>query len=53
MTNTSDAQIPKSRFDLDDHYDPTGEKKNSTASKYGCFLDDPGLFDHRLFNICK
>jgi acyl transferase domain-containing protein len=44
-------EIPKSRFDLDAYYDPTGEKKNSTAARYGCFLDEPGLFDHRLFNI--
>jgi 3-oxoacyl-(acyl-carrier-protein) synthase len=44
-------EIPKSRFDIDAYFDPTGAKKNSTASKYGCFLDRPGLFDHRLFNI--
>lgn len=51
MLTLSFPQIPKSRFDLDAFYDPTGEKKNSTMARHGCFLDDPGLFDHRLFNI--
>ncbi|KAI1307858.1 putative polyketide synthase [Xylaria venustula] len=44
-------EVPKSRFDLDEYYDTTGEKKNSTLAKHGAFLDDPGLFDHRLFNV--
>ena len=25
--------------------------KNSTTTQYGCFLDQPGLFDSRLFNV--
>lgn len=33
------------------HYDPTGEKRNSTSAQHGAFLNNPGLFDHRLFNI--
>lgn len=44
-------EIPKSRFDLDAYFDPTGAKKNSTTARHGCFLEGPGLFDHRLFNI--
>ncbi|KAI0970338.1 putative polyketide synthase [Xylaria arbuscula] len=45
------SEVPKSRFDLDEYYDTTGKKKNSTLAKHGAFLDDPGLFDHRLFNV--
>ncbi|QGA19833.1 hypothetical protein EYB26_007528 [Talaromyces marneffei] len=44
-------KVPKSRFDLNDFYDPTGQQKNSTTAIHGAFLDDPGLFDHRLFNV--
>jgi hypothetical protein len=44
-------EVPKSRFDLDDFYDATGEKPNSTAARHGAWLDEPGLFDHKLFNI--
>ncbi|KAL8696326.1 MAG: hypothetical protein Q9224_002852, partial [Gallowayella concinna] len=44
-------KVPKSRFDLDDFYDPSGKKKNSTTAQYGSWLDRPGLFDNRLFNI--
>lgn len=44
-------EIPESRFDISKHYDPTGQKKNAILTKYGCFLDNPGDFDCRLFNI--
>lgn len=44
-------QVPKSRFDLDVFYDATGKKRNSTLAQHGSFLDRPGLFDNRLFNI--
>ncbi len=44
-------QIPKSRFDLGEHLDPSGNGKNTTSTPFGCFLDNPGLFDNRLFNI--
>ncbi|KAL4798587.1 hypothetical protein BDV19DRAFT_386069 [Aspergillus venezuelensis] len=43
--------IPPTRFDIEEHYDATGQKKNSTTTRYGCFLDSPGLFDNRFFNI--
>lgn len=45
------VKVPASRFDIDAHLDPTGALKNSLKSPWGCFLEDPGLFDHRLFNI--
>ncbi|KAK5991366.1 Non-reducing polyketide synthase PKS16 [Cladobotryum mycophilum] len=44
-------EVPKSRFDVDDFFDASGEKKNSTTARHGAWLKNPGLFDHRLFNI--
>lgn len=45
-----ESEIPASRFDLEIHYDATGARKNTTTSCYGCFLENPGFFDNRLFN---
>ncbi|KAL9585668.1 MAG: hypothetical protein Q9203_004154 [Teloschistes exilis] len=39
------------RLNIDTHYDPTGKAKNTIITPYGCFLDQPGLFDARLFNM--
>ena len=44
-------KIPKSRFDIDQYYDATLSKKNSISTQLGCFLDKPGMFDNRLFNV--
>ncbi|ODA80869.1 hypothetical protein RJ55_03829 [Drechmeria coniospora] len=44
-------EIPPSRFNLDEWYDTTGKEKNSTMARTGAFLDQPGLFDNRLFNM--
>lgn len=44
-------EIPKDRFDVDTHYDPSGKIKNTSVTPYGCFLDRPGFFDARLFNM--
>ncbi|KAL9085529.1 MAG: hypothetical protein Q9165_007574 [Trypethelium subeluteriae] len=44
-------EIPSDRFDWKAHYDPTGKKKNTSRVKYGCFIDEPGLFDPRFFNM--
>ncbi|KAL6800430.1 putative polyketide synthase [Trichoderma sp. SZMC 28012] len=30
---------------------PARTRKNTTTSCYGCFLENPGFFDNRLFNI--
>ncbi|KAG8630570.1 hypothetical protein KVT40_002189 [Elsinoe batatas] len=43
--------IPEDRFDWEAHYDPTGKKKNHTRVKYGCFINEPGVFDARFFNL--
>ena len=43
--------IPSDRFDYRTHSDPAGKRKNTSKSPYGCFINDPGLFDHRFFNM--
>ena len=44
-------KVPPDRFDVDAHYDPTGKRKNTTHTPYGCFIEEPGLFDPRFFNV--
>lgn len=44
-------KIPEDRFDIDVHYDPTGKQLNKTQTQYGCFIDEPGLFDAPFFNM--
>ncbi|KAL4885439.1 polyketide synthase [Aspergillus karnatakaensis] len=46
-------RVPPDRFDIDAHYDPTGKKLNSTHTPYGCFIEQPGLFDPRFFNMSQ
>ncbi|KAK5993544.1 Non-reducing polyketide synthase PKS12 [Cladobotryum mycophilum] len=43
--------VPADRFDYTTHSDPTGKTKNTSKSPYGCFIDAPGLFDPRFFNM--
>ncbi|KAM3073539.1 hypothetical protein ACMFMG_004567 [Clarireedia jacksonii] len=44
-------EIPADRFDVNTHYDPTGKKKNASGVRHGCFINEPGLFDSRFFNL--
>ena len=44
-------KIPADRFDVDSHYDPTGKRVNTSMTPYGCFIDEPGLFDAPFFNM--
>ncbi|KAG6016303.1 hypothetical protein E4U43_003912, partial [Claviceps pusilla] len=44
-------KIPADRFDIDTHYDPTGKQMNKSMTQYGCFIDEPGLFDAPFFNM--
>lgn len=44
-------KIPADRFDVDTHHDPTGKRVNTTMTPYGCFIDEPGLFDAGFFNM--
>lgn len=43
--------IPKDRFNVETHFDPTGKKANTSHTPYGCFIEEPGLFDPRFFNM--
>lgn len=44
-------EVPKDRFDVETHYDLTGKKSNTSHTPYGCFIEEPGLFDPRFFNM--
>ena len=44
-------EIPKDRFDVKSHVDADGKKKNTSHTPFGCFIEEPGLFDPRFFNI--
>ncbi|KAI9702722.1 MAG: Type I Iterative PKS [Bogoriella megaspora] len=45
------SQIPSDRFDVNTHVDPTGKKSNTSKTPYGCFVDNPGLFDAMFFGM--
>jgi asperthecin polyketide synthase len=45
------TRIPPDRFDIDTHYDPTGEIPNTTQTPFGNFIDNPGTFDANFFNM--
>ncbi|KAJ5806695.1 hypothetical protein N7474_010287 [Penicillium riverlandense] len=44
-------EIPRERFDLDKWYGASGKEKNAILNRTGAFLDRPGYFDNRLFNM--
>lgn len=44
-------KIPASRFSVADFHDPHGGGKNTTLARFGCFLQNPGMFDNAFFNI--
>nr|A0A142C799.1 RecName: Full=Non-reducing polyketide synthase phnA; Short=NR-PKS phnA; AltName: Full=Phenalenone biosynthesis cluster protein A [Penicillium herquei]AMP46751.1 PhnA [Penicillium herquei] len=44
-------EVPRDRFEWEKYYDPTGKKKNTSRVKYGCWIDEPGVFDTRFFNM--
>ena len=43
--------VPALHWDAKTHVDPTGIRKNTSATPFGCWLDDPAVFDARFFNI--
>jgi len=45
------SKIPPDRFDVETHADPTGKRLNATLTPYGCFINEPGLFDAPFFNM--
>nr|A0A455M7S4.1 RecName: Full=Non-reducing polyketide synthase atnG; Short=NR-PKS atnG; AltName: Full=Arthripenoid biosynthesis cluster protein G [Arthrinium sp.]AYO60880.1 NR-PKS AtnG [Arthrinium sp.] len=44
-------KIPIERFNADDYLDETGRGSSAITTAYGCFLENPGLFDHKMFNV--
>ena len=44
-------KIPSDRFDVETHYDPAGKRMNASHTPYGCFIEEPGLFDAAFFNM--
>ncbi|CBX98440.1 polyketide synthase [Plenodomus lingam] len=44
-------EVPADRFDAQAHCDPSGKGKNKSHTPYGCFIEEPGLFDPRFFNM--
>lgn len=44
-------KIPPDRFDVETHFDPAGKRVNTSHTPYGCFIDEPGLFDAPFFNM--
>lgn len=43
--------VPALHWDSKSHVDPTGAAKNTSATPFGCWLDDPAAFDARFFNV--
>ncbi|KAH0344598.1 putative polyketide synthase, partial [Aureobasidium melanogenum] len=44
-------QIPADRFDVETPHDPTGSQLNKSMTQYGCFIDEPGMFDASFYNM--
>ncbi|KAL9100800.1 MAG: hypothetical protein Q9163_003866 [Psora crenata] len=44
-------EVPKDRFDVTTHVDAQGRRTNTSHSPYGCFIEQPGLFDPRFFSM--
>lgn len=44
-------KIPEDRFSIETHFDPSGKKANASHTPFGCFIEEPGLFDPRFFNM--
>ncbi|KAL2414197.1 Non-reducing polyketide synthase PKS1 [Exophiala dermatitidis] len=43
--------VPPDRFPVESHTDPSGKKKNTSHTPFGNFIEKPGLFDARFFNM--
>lgn len=46
-------EIPADRFDVRTHVDPTGQTPNASKTPYGCFIQDPSLFDAAFFSMSR
>ncbi|KAK4610332.1 Non-reducing polyketide synthase PKS19 [Fulvia fulva] len=45
--------IPADRFDAQTHVDHTGQTRNTSTTPYGCFINEPGLFDAAFLSISR
>lgn len=43
--------VPSDRFDVETHVDPTVKRQNTSKTPYGCFVENPGLFDAMFFGM--
>ncbi|EAW14609.1 polyketide synthase alb1 [Aspergillus clavatus NRRL 1] len=43
--------VPPDRWDVDAHVDLTGTKRNTSKVPFGCWINEPGMFDARFFNM--
>jgi iterative type I PKS product template protein len=43
--------VPADRYPVESHTDPTSKKKNTSHTPFGNFIENPGLFDARFFNM--
>jgi len=46
-----DIQIPADRFDAKKYHDPTSKIRNTSHTPVGNFINEPGMFDPRFFNM--
>jgi naphtho-gamma-pyrone polyketide synthase len=44
-------EVPPERWDVKAHVDMDGKKRNTSQVQYGCWINEPGLFDPRFFNM--
>lgn len=44
-------EVPADRWDIKTHVDPTGKTRNTSKIPYGCWINEPGMFDPRFFNM--
>ena len=45
------SKTPETRWDVKTHVDPTLKSKNTSGTEWGCWLNNPGLFDRSFFAI--
>ncbi|KAH6607005.1 conidial pigment polyketide synthase PksP/Alb1 [Trichoderma cornu-damae] len=43
--------VPEDRYNAELYYDATGKRKNTSKVTHGCWINEPGLFDAKFFNI--
>jgi acyl transferase domain-containing protein len=45
------SPVPSDRFNVETHVDLAGKVSNTSKTPYGCFVDNPGLFDAMFFGM--